>query len=509
MELIQQASDWLSCYNSRGEYLFSDDINADMPYYGIFSIGNPTTTQVGTFQLNPNDIVLTPNGSAYGVSPTAAWPGGYIQITGTTNWDGIYLVKSIHPGIIWVLQGEATDLATETSGQFRTHYANMRLSARVGIEDTYNVEVEIPPSSDGLYRISPHDYIKDYFAYQVTLPISGGTFNQFSTTIRYSIIYAGEYDTVLKTWDATLSAYVYTKYRRRETQSITTEVVVVNAATKYLDARVLGDGTSLVSYVVSSGAAITSVPFATYRPRTTYVTQSENAMLTHLRAAGQGTYTGVVTAYDINDNALTSIQVSETSTGYVNPHHVLWNVGTSALSLPSNTAYYTFYVSVTSGATPYRRTEIFTFKIHDKCKRFKLYWKNEFGAPDDFTFYGGTELSAAAGFEVAGTENIININNLGNYFKRETSSPETMTINTGLVDTEHAKWLLRLASATEVFIQDLDAFQEGALSRAGDLKPCIIDGQNIGVVSNNRGIHNITIDITIPFTVSQIGNFTQ
>jgi hypothetical protein len=509
MQLIQQAADWLSCYNARGEYLFADDINANLPFYPIYSIGNPTTNQIGTFQLNPTDVVLTPNGSAYGISPNATWPGGYIQITGTTNWNGTYLVKSVQPGVIWILQGEVTGVATETTGTFRTQYANMRLSARVGIEDTYNVEIEIPPSQDGLYRLSPHDYIKDYFAYQVTIPVTGGRFNQFSTTIRYAIIYAGEYDIVTKTWNASGKKYIYTKARKRSQQAVTSEVRVVNSALKYYDARLSGAGGTLSAFVVSGGNAIASVPFATYRPRNTYITQDEDSVITHLRAAGQGTYTGVITCYDNTDTPLQSIQITEASTGYVNPHHVLWNVGTAALTLPTGTTYYTFHVVVTTNAGTFRRTEVIRYNIEPKCKRFKLWWKNEFGAPDDFTFTGYTEVGQSAGFELAGSDTIVTLGNAGNYFKRETSSPETITLNSGLVNSEHAKWLLRLAGATEVFIEDLDGENLGVFPKSARLKPCVVDGQNIGVINNSKGVHNITIDVTIPFTVSQIGNFTQ
>lgn len=487
MELISAPGNWNPCYNKRGDVVFVDDINGDNELVNISWIGAPGLSQQEAFGFDAEDLVVQIIVPSSDLTP---WPGSYIQIIGTDNYDGIYLVLEMaEANNTWFKLQGSPDFPVEVSGQSRLYYNNMRLYCELSIENTYTVKFRTDASANGQYIANINDYLKDYFKFQLSAP-QQGSFNTFSTTIRARLRWASEYDRVDRVWNGTQFVYVKSRIKTPLSSSFV-NAIVVNAALQYVTAFNTG---ALTAYVVGP-TSVPSTRFATYRPRDTYVGEDQDLFITTLRDQSDHTPQGVVTAYSGDGTALQSIPVSVNEpVGYEWPHHTLWNIGTAAINLPSATSYYTFQVNI--GGV--RRTELMTVRIKPKCGDLSVMWKNEFGAPEIVNMFGVSEQTLGVDYQTAGTSDIVNVTNPGNYIKRSSESPYRIGLNTGLINTEHAKWLLSLGRTTEVFVKLNGLWQ-----------PIIITPQQLGPVSSNNRTHNLTFEAEIPFTVAQISNQTQ
>lgn len=500
MILVEQPQDWMPVYNNWGTYTFQDGLNANMPEFPFFYIGAPSPGLAAFFNFNANDLVLANQGNAYSNSAFVAYTGGYVKIQGTQNYDGIRLIKFVF-GAYYILDGEGG--AVETEGTMKTYLNNMEAYMLLNIEDEPQLTLRQPSSADNMFRISVHDYIKRKFYSLFRFPQSGGRFTIMCTSIRYNATrYGSEFDQSIRTWNDTLNKWEYSVVRKTVHSGAIGNKVAVNTAANYYMARAFGLGSNLSDYVATS-TSDDRIKFLTYRPRTTYITSDENALLTHLKGSNVD-YFGIVQYFNSAGMQIGSQTITADNNGYTDPHHMTWNVGTRALTVPANTAYYSFFINVAGD----QRTEKFFFHLKSSCNMVKMYWKNEFGALDDYMLMGITQDSNSVGSEVAGTPDILSPFNPGNMFKFQNEGMRGFVFNTGLINTEHAKWLKdSLSACTECMIELQDA--PNGIPYEDKLIPVIIDAQSIGSVQSNKRTHNLTFEAEIAFNVHQVGNPTK
>ena len=455
-------------------YNFTSDTLNTTPF-AIRSITkvNPVTELPNIPEADENDVVVSV--SALGFN---AIKGEFVKID-----EGVY--KGVHV-IKWVYSTrfsiEQTFTENSTVGNvthfFQNHFAEVDINLTTGIDYIVNR----PFNEDGTFKIDIQKYLQQNFENNLNDPIVSDVTdndNQLTNEVEINIkefsdrVVDGEIVSVeLDTYDGSGDLKVFSNAIRQYIELLNGTI------RKTIEDKVEDE------YVAERFTASTTVRFLTDAPRgRVFIDDDSPYQLSVLYDDGGATSNASfrVEFFDSSGGSLGTVTENvPTAT-----ESMTFGCGSSQLSLPANTSFYTIFLRDSASA---QVTEAFRIDVIDKCDNLfnRFYWQNQKGGLDGFVFRG--EENKTSGFKKQKSKRSFADTTTtlpeANFKTFQTQVDESFQVNSGWVLRKDIEWLEQMAYSNNIFewMPEISAYV-----------PIIVEAQKVNLDNNRDATFNLQL----------------
>jgi len=457
-------------------YNFTSE-EVDLTSFTIRVIEKPNEVTVLPYveEADENDVTVLV--TSFGFSPIK---GEYVKITGGV-YEGVHSIKWVF-GTVFAIDTAFISRSTVGTVQhfLQNHFAEVSIDLTTGLDYDVNRLFE----TDGTFKIDIQKYLQQNFENVINDTQSGSvTVNDAQLTNEVEIDVKEFSDKVV---DGEIVSI------ERDTFDGSGDLKVFsNAIRQYIemfngDVRKTIEDKTEDEYVATRAIIDPDIRFLTDVPRGRVFIDSDSPYQLSVLYDDLGTSTNLsfrVRFFDSSDTptggsllfGVPSLPVQSATFG----------CGTSNLTIPANTVYYTIIAEDDSANEV---TELFRIDILDKCDSLfnRFYWQNQKGGLDGFIFRG--EEAKSSGFKKERSKrSFADANTLlpeANLRTFRTQVDESFQVNSGWVLRKDIEWLEQMVYSNNVFEW---------MPEINEYVPIVIESQKVSLDNNRDATFNLQI----------------